>query len=245
MASTSSSRRRKTDGEKAGSQPAHTLGAGPCCPYLGRRCAHPVVGLLSTPRASASSRASRSPIRGRSTCTGWGSTRPTARSSSPPTPASSGSRPNSRKATGSPTATRTRWASRSSARPFSRLRAPGRARAKLPPLLGLIESTDAGKTWEPISLLGEADFHVLRSAGKHVYGYDASNDRLLAEHRRGAELEENSRSPRRRRSSTSPRTRATRQQLVVTARSRRLQAGRVRVAERRAELEAPELRRSA
>lgn len=50
----------------------------------------------------------------------------------------------------------------------------------LPPLLGLIESTDAGKTWNPISLLGEADFHVLRSAGKHVYGYDSSNDRLLA-----------------------------------------------------------------
>jgi hypothetical protein len=51
---------------------------------------------------------------------------------------------------------------------------------KLPPLLGLIESTDAGKTWNPISLLGDADFHVLRSAGARVYGYDASNDRLLA-----------------------------------------------------------------
>ena len=50
----------------------------------------------------------------------------------------------------------------------------------LPPLLGLIESTDAGRTWEPISLLGDADFHVLRSAGPRVYGYDASNDRLLA-----------------------------------------------------------------
>ena len=50
----------------------------------------------------------------------------------------------------------------------------------LPPRLGLIRSTDAGRTWNPISLLGEADFHVLRSAGKHVYGYDSSNDRLLA-----------------------------------------------------------------
>ena len=49
----------------------------------------------------------------------------------------------------------------------------------LPPLLGLIESDDAGKTWQPISLLGEADFHVLRSAGRRVYGYDASNNRLL------------------------------------------------------------------
>jgi hypothetical protein len=55
----------------------------------------------------------------------------------------------------------------------------------LPPLLGLIESTDAGKTWEPISLLGEADFHVLRFAGERVYGYDASNDRLLASADRG------------------------------------------------------------
>jgi hypothetical protein len=49
----------------------------------------------------------------------------------------------------------------------------------LPPLLGLIESRDAGRTWRPISLLGEADFHVLRLAGSRVYGYDASNDRLL------------------------------------------------------------------
>jgi photosystem II stability/assembly factor-like uncharacterized protein len=52
-------------------------------------------------------------------------------------------------------------------------------RTDLPPLLGLIESTDEGRTWEPISLLGDADFHVLRSAGRRVYGYDSSNDRLL------------------------------------------------------------------
>jgi hypothetical protein len=50
----------------------------------------------------------------------------------------------------------------------------------LPPLLGLIESRDAGRTWRPISLTGEADFHVLRFARNRVYGYDASNDRLLA-----------------------------------------------------------------
>jgi photosystem II stability/assembly factor-like uncharacterized protein len=50
----------------------------------------------------------------------------------------------------------------------------------LPPLLGLIESSDSGQTWESISLLGDADFHVLRSAGERVYGYDATNDRLLA-----------------------------------------------------------------
>ena len=58
-------------------------------------------------------------------------------------------------------------------------------RTDQPPLLGLIESTDAGETWESISLLGEAAFHVLRFAGERLYGYDASNDRLLASADRG------------------------------------------------------------
>jgi photosystem II stability/assembly factor-like uncharacterized protein len=58
-------------------------------------------------------------------------------------------------------------------------------RDNLPSLLGLIESTDSGESWEPISLLGEADFHVLRFAGSRVYGYDASNDRLLVSADRG------------------------------------------------------------
>lgn len=49
----------------------------------------------------------------------------------------------------------------------------------LPSLLGLIESTDSGESWQSISLLGQADFHVLRFAGERVYGYDSSNDRLL------------------------------------------------------------------
>jgi BNR/Asp-box repeat len=63
---------------------------------------------------------------------------------------------------------------------------PNEAREKnLPALLGLIESTDAGESWQPISLLGEADFHVLRSTGQRVYGYDASNDRLLVSSDRG------------------------------------------------------------
>jgi hypothetical protein len=55
----------------------------------------------------------------------------------------------------------------------------------LPLLLGLIESTDSGESWQPISLLGEADFHVLRFGGERVYGYDASNDRLLVSADRG------------------------------------------------------------
>ena len=60
----------------------------------------------------------------------------------------------------------------------------------LPPLLGLIESTDSGESWEPISLLGEADFHVLRFAGQRVYGYDATNDRLLVSGDRGRTWDE-------------------------------------------------------
>jgi hypothetical protein len=53
-------------------------------------------------------------------------------------------------------------------------------RTDLPPLLGLVESTDQGRTWTPISLLGSADFHVLRSVAERVYGYDATGDRLMA-----------------------------------------------------------------
>jgi hypothetical protein len=56
----------------------------------------------------------------------------------------------------------------------------------LPPRLGLIESTDAGETWVPISLLGEADFHVLDAAGTRVYGFDATNARLLVSRDGGA-----------------------------------------------------------
>jgi photosystem II stability/assembly factor-like uncharacterized protein len=60
----------------------------------------------------------------------------------------------------------------------------------LPPLLGLIESTDSGKNWKQVSLLGEADFHVLRFADARVYGYDASNDRLLVSSDQGRNWEE-------------------------------------------------------
>lgn len=55
-----------------------------------------------------------------------------------------------------------------------RLNVPGK-----PPLLGLIESTDAGRTWSPLSLLGEADFHSLVAAHGRVYGYDSTSGRLM------------------------------------------------------------------
>jgi photosystem II stability/assembly factor-like uncharacterized protein len=39
------------------------------------------------------------------------------------------------------------------------------AGSSLPPVLGLIRSGDAGKTWTPVSELGTADFHVLARSG--------------------------------------------------------------------------------
>lgn len=48
-----------------------------------------------------------------------------------------------------------------------------------PPNLGLIESRDGGKSWRNISLPGEADFHVLESAGSRVYGFDGTQGRLM------------------------------------------------------------------
>ena len=48
-----------------------------------------------------------------------------------------------------------------------------------PSLLGLIDSRDGGRSWHPVSLSGEADFHLLRAAGPRVYGADSSSGRLL------------------------------------------------------------------
>jgi hypothetical protein len=47
------------------------------------------------------------------------------------------------------------------------------------PLLGLVESRDAGRTWQPLSLLGEADFHALQVGHGRVYGYDATGGRFM------------------------------------------------------------------
>lgn len=49
-----------------------------------------------------------------------------------------------------------------------------------PPNLGLIRSDDGGRSWEPVSLLGEADFHVLRSRGRTVYGFNGLSGTLMA-----------------------------------------------------------------
>jgi hypothetical protein len=55
----------------------------------------------------------------------------------------------------------------------------------LPPRLGLIQSRDGGKRWRSISLLGKADFHVLRARGTEVVAYDASRGRVLVSRDRG------------------------------------------------------------
>lgn len=49
-----------------------------------------------------------------------------------------------------------------------------------PAQLGLIESTDAGRTWRVVSLSGQVDFHVLRSIGSVTYGLDSGTSSLLA-----------------------------------------------------------------
>jgi hypothetical protein len=52
-------------------------------------------------------------------------------------------------------------------------------REELPSHLGMIRSTDRGRSWDPVSLLGKADFHVLRAQGKMVYGFDSRSERLM------------------------------------------------------------------
>jgi hypothetical protein len=56
---------------------------------------------------------------------------------------------------------------------------PDPSDADSPPNLGLIASHDSGNTWKNVSLLGEADFHVLRSFGARIYGYDGTQGRLM------------------------------------------------------------------
>lgn len=59
-----------------------------------------------------------------------------------------------------------------------------------PSLLGLIRSDNAGKNWQPVSLAGEADFHVLRSSHGRVFGFDSANGRLLVSRDGGESWEE-------------------------------------------------------
>lgn len=47
-----------------------------------------------------------------------------------------------------------------------------------PPLLGLMSSGDAGRTWNQESLLAEADFHLLELVGERIYGHDSATGKL-------------------------------------------------------------------
>ncbi|GHF21882.1 hypothetical protein GCM10018789_59900 [Streptomyces werraensis] len=57
--------------------------------------------------------------------------------------------------------------------------APADPEARLPHL-GLIRSTDAGRTWQTLSAEGEADFHSLVQAGDVLYGFDSQSGRVWA-----------------------------------------------------------------
>jgi hypothetical protein len=52
-------------------------------------------------------------------------------------------------------------------------------RERLPSHLGLIESRDRAETWQPLSLLGEADFHALEAKHGRIYGYDATSSTFM------------------------------------------------------------------
>jgi hypothetical protein len=54
-------------------------------------------------------------------------------------------------------------------------------REKAPPFLGLIRSGDAGETWQPVSLRGKADFHVLEAANPRIYGFGSDWDTRQAQ----------------------------------------------------------------
>ena len=53
------------------------------------------------------------------------------------------------------------------------------ARHDLPPRMGLQRSSDRGLSWKTVSLLGEADLHVLRSSADRLYGVDSGTGALI------------------------------------------------------------------
>ncbi|WP_143086638.1 F510_1955 family glycosylhydrolase [Lentzea flaviverrucosa] len=56
---------------------------------------------------------------------------------------------------------------------------PDRLDSGTPPHLGLIESKDAGRTWQTLSLKGAADFHSLEVKHNRVYGYNSQNGQIM------------------------------------------------------------------
>ena len=56
--------------------------------------------------------------------------------------------------------------------------------------LGLVHSTDGGRTWRNVSLAGVADFHILRARGSLIYGYDVAGNRFLVSRNGGRTWQE-------------------------------------------------------
>lgn len=48
-----------------------------------------------------------------------------------------------------------------------------------PANLGLIESTDGGRSWRPLSLSGQVDFHSLEAKHGRVYGYSSTTGEFM------------------------------------------------------------------
>lgn len=57
---------------------------------------------------------------------------------------------------------------------------PDLTEASLPTHLGLIESTDAARTWQEVSLGGEADLHALDAGPAGVVAFDGLSGRLMS-----------------------------------------------------------------
>lgn len=55
----------------------------------------------------------------------------------------------------------------------------GPAEHDQPANLGLIESTDGGQTWRPLSLSGQVDFHAMEAKHDRVYGWDSQTGQLM------------------------------------------------------------------
>ena len=51
--------------------------------------------------------------------------------------------------------------------------------SKLPEPVGLLLSTNLGKSWKQISLQGKVDFHLLESANSEIYGGDSQSGNIL------------------------------------------------------------------
>jgi hypothetical protein len=63
------------------------------------------------------------------------------------------------------------------------------------PHLGLIRSTDAGRTWQTLSAEGKADFHSLEQAGDALYGFDSQSRRVWASADGGRSWDERAEQP--------------------------------------------------